>query len=346
MRFGSHLYGTATPASDLDIKAVHLPTRNEILLQRTKPVIQHKTKEDRNAKNTADDVDFESYSLQKYLQLVLEGQTVALDMLFAPIDAFTKPANAVWLFIKANRQRLLTKKYASFVGYCRQQANKYGIKGSRMAAARLTVECLAPVMDMLGTQAKLEQMHDVLQELTKHSEHISIEDIPQVSGATVKHLVVCNRKAPYTSSIKNAHTIYLSLLNEYGKRAAAAERNEGVDWKSLSHAVRIGRQAVELLTTHAVTFPRPDAAHLLAIKMGEKDYSEVAEEIEQLLAGIEDASAKSSLPDEPDQAFVDDLVMGLYACIVEERPMLCALSTSTQAIYTRECAAETHTDRR
>jgi len=34
MRFGSHLYGTATPESDLDCKAVCLPGARDILLQR------------------------------------------------------------------------------------------------------------------------------------------------------------------------------------------------------------------------------------------------------------------------------------------------------------------------
>jgi hypothetical protein len=35
-------------------------------------------------KNSAGDVDRELYSLQRYLELLAEGQTVALGMLFAP----------------------------------------------------------------------------------------------------------------------------------------------------------------------------------------------------------------------------------------------------------------------
>jgi predicted nucleotidyltransferase len=34
MRFGSHLYSTATPLSDLDYKGVELPDGRDILLQR------------------------------------------------------------------------------------------------------------------------------------------------------------------------------------------------------------------------------------------------------------------------------------------------------------------------
>lgn len=84
IKFGSHLYGTSTPASDLDLKAVHLPTARELLLQQVKGVRNDGTKADNTRRNTADDVDRESYALQKYLGLAAEGQTVALDMLFAP----------------------------------------------------------------------------------------------------------------------------------------------------------------------------------------------------------------------------------------------------------------------
>jgi hypothetical protein len=42
-----------------------------------------------------------------------------------------------------------------------------------------------------------------------------------------------------------------------------AETQEGVDWKALSHAVRVGTQALELLKTGHVTFPLPNAAHVV-----------------------------------------------------------------------------------
>lgn len=39
MRFISHLYGTATPRSDFDLKAVYLPEARDILLQRMRPTV-------------------------------------------------------------------------------------------------------------------------------------------------------------------------------------------------------------------------------------------------------------------------------------------------------------------
>jgi predicted nucleotidyltransferase len=71
MQFGSHVYGTNVSTSDHDYKAVHLPEGRDILLQRPKNTINIKTKVDGTKKNTAEDVDFESFSVQQYLKLLL-----------------------------------------------------------------------------------------------------------------------------------------------------------------------------------------------------------------------------------------------------------------------------------
>jgi hypothetical protein len=138
---------------------------------------------------------------------------------------------------------------------------------------------------------------------------MALIDVPSPGNVLVTHWDVCGRKMPYTSSIKNARDIMEALVNEYGKRALQAETNQGVDWKALSHAVRIGRQAIELLSTGGVIFPRPDAEHLLAIKTGRMTYQVVADEIETLLIAIECAAARSGLPDEPDRSWIDDFVV-------------------------------------
>ena len=136
MKVGSHLYGTATPESDLDIKAVFIPSARDILLQRVSPVVSESRPKRRGEKNTSADTDCESFSLQRYLDLLAEGQTMALDMLFAPDWAMLEPPHALWREIQTLAPRLMTKGTTAMVRYCRQQANKYGVKGLRVAAAR------------------------------------------------------------------------------------------------------------------------------------------------------------------------------------------------------------------
>lgn len=66
IKFGSHLYGTSTPASDVDFKCVHIPDAADILLQRAKGSINSARAKAFKEKNTPGEVEEESYSLQKF----------------------------------------------------------------------------------------------------------------------------------------------------------------------------------------------------------------------------------------------------------------------------------------
>ena len=329
--FGSHLYGTNTPASDTDRKSVHIPDPRDILLQRVTPVVSTRTKADRHAKNTADDVDTENFSLHKFLALVVEGQTVALDMLFAPPPMILE-SSPIWEQIQAQRHRLLSRQCKSFLGYARTQANKYGIRGSRVAAARdgvALIDGLAAWADANHSMGRDEgpkpgysaKMRDFDQTIRKHvigKEHMAVVEIEQINGVMEPHLEICNRKAPWNITLKEARAMFQRIIDSYGHRALLAEKNEGVDWKALSHAVRVGRQAEELLDTGHITFPRPERERLLAIKLGQLDYREVATEIEELLESLERKSETSILPDQPDYGFLEEIVIQAYGASVSD----------------------------
>jgi hypothetical protein len=308
-RFGSHLYGTSTPESDEDFKSVFIPDGRDILLQRAKGSINNQRPKGDGEKNYAGEVDEERFSLQRFLQLAAEGQTVALDMLFAPDWALTEEPSSLWRQIQENRHRLLTKKSKSFIGYARTQANRYGIRGSRVAAARAALTLLdnEPLQN-----AKLGSMSPYIHDLIANHEHMSIVKDVTPHGQEVLLWNVCDRKMPFTASVKNARDIMQRVVDEYGKRALMAETQQGVDWKALSHAVRVGHQAIELLSTGFVTFPLPNATHVKAIKQGRLLYQDVAAEIEELLVKVEETAAVSVLPDEPDYEWIDDFVANAY----------------------------------
>src|SRR5271165_2458866 len=82
--FGSTLYGTSTPDSDLDYKSIYLPTSEQIILHNYPKTIHLGRNKKEKERNTKDDIDTEIFSLDRYLELLMEGQTVALDMLFSP----------------------------------------------------------------------------------------------------------------------------------------------------------------------------------------------------------------------------------------------------------------------
>lgn len=311
MQFGSHLYGTSTPASDTDFKAVFIPGARDILLQRVKPAIVSKREKAQGERNVAGDVDEEAFSLQRYLQLLSEGQTVALDMLFAPEWAWIGEAAPIWEEIRLQRWRLISRRAAAFVGYCRTQANRYGIRGSRVAAGRRALEFLQDAISSHGEKARLSAAGAEAKALAS-LEHISFIPRDPSDPRSGDFLEVCGRKLAFTASLRSACETVQRLVDEYGRRALAAERNEGIDWKALSHAVRVGGQALELLETGHITFPLPNAAHVLAIKRGELPFREVGAEIEDLMDRVTAAEETSALPDTPDMAWIDAFVAETY----------------------------------
>ena len=133
-------------------------------------------------KNTAEDIDREFFSLQRYLALLTQGQTIALDMLFAPDWALIEPPAQAWLELQSLAPRIITKGATAFVRYCRQQANKYGIKGARLAASRLAQDLLKQAEGKHGSQERLERVHDDLKRAASGNEFIQLSEGIQPNG--------------------------------------------------------------------------------------------------------------------------------------------------------------------
>jgi hypothetical protein len=308
-QFGSHVYGTNIPSSDFDFKAVFMPDPKALILQRASKHLQNNTKTDDSKRNEPGDVDDESFSVAHFLKLLCDGQTVALDMLFTPEKWWTNFSRE-WQLIQSHKRSFLHKGTSAFVGYTRQQAAKYGVKGFRVAALKETID----ILSQLSERLKLADYHGFITTFVelKKNEHINIVTINGPNGKPTEHLEVCNRKVPFHATVKYALEVFQRIYEEYGHRARLAEQNEGVDWKALMHAVRVAREAEELLLTANITFPRPEVELLLKIRKGELPYKQVAEIIERGLACIEEARNKSILPDKPDFKLAEDLVYLLH----------------------------------
>ena len=310
MRFGSHVYGTNLPSSDIDYKAVFLPALSDLILQRSVKTSRNRSTGDPHTKNSACDVDEEEFSLQGYMRLLCEGQTIAVDMMFTPASFYDGTPHPVWTEIRRCRSAFLSSGVAAFIGYCRQQANKYGVKGSRMAAARDAVELLRD----LPARDKLSDHWAAIKSWAHGREHVEIVQRTHKSqpDRPVAHLSVCSRMAPENIAAKDALNIYARLWLRYGERARQAMDNRGIDWKALMHAARVLGEAEELLQTGTVTFPRPDREHLLRIRLGELPYKAVAEEIEAGMERLPSLVALSCLREKPDLAAAEKTILSAY----------------------------------
>jgi len=318
VKFGSHLYGTDTPESDLDFKGIYLPDAHQIVLGRASKNVSTSRSKQEFEKNSKDDVDRETFSLKEYLKLLCEGQTVALDMLFSPESFHVfKGENTYVLFqyIYQNKDKILSKGILSFVGYAQKQASKYGIKGSRVRAVKDTIEFLNGIKD---EQSLLKEIRVVLDSfVARGDEFIKYVEMTDPNNVLVTYFEVCNRKFQMTNSVKYVLSILNRIYNEYGQRAKLAEVNDGIDWKALSHAVRVNFEGQELLKTGFITFPCPERKLLLDIKTGKVPYKEVEVLIETGLQDLETAQKASKLPEKPDLEWADNFLYDVYSDIVK-----------------------------
>lgn len=320
MRAGSHVYGTNVPESDEDFKGVFIPSGESILLQRAQENISQSTKENLFERNQAGDQDLELFAYHQYLKLLLQGQTVALDMLFTPREHYVMEPAPEWYAILANKESFISKGVKAFVGYCRGQAQKYALKTERYEAVCAILAYLRHWEGMFGGNERLSELEEFLPVFCRRVPCISIVSVNQVSGNPLRHLEVAGTKVPYSISLKNARETYETKLESYGERVKKSQGMGNHDWKSMMHAVRVAREAVELMQTGSITFPRPEVALLLQIRKGELPYEEVSKMIEDGLALVEEAVEKSSLPEKPDQELADSLVVGFYRAAANSCP--------------------------
>lgn len=316
MKFGSHLYGTNTPDSDTDYKGVYIPELDDVIMGNIPRASETLSTGKNDSKNTDEDIDLEMFHLKGFLKLCEEGQVCALDMLFAPDDMIIYKSS-VWDELIKNRDKLLHKKVTAFIGYCRKQTAKYGIKGSRLDAIEFALNGLE---DETGTLKNYSDGVDVI--IEKFPEFFSINQLEKpsknIGGGGVKdplvdtYLEFANRKFMMNSKASEMVKVLKKIKKQYGDRAKLAQTNEGVDWKAVSHAVRVCYQAIELLETGHITMPLKSAPLVTMIKQGKAPYLEVAELLESLMDDVTALKEISKLPEEPDTQWMKEFCINSY----------------------------------
>lgn len=319
--FGSHLYGTSTPESDVDFKEIFVPHPRDILLG---TAMNHTNLNTNNtaSKNTKDDVDHELYSLKYFFKLAADGETVALDMLHTPPEMVVKSdLPGVWKFIQDNRSRFYTTNMKAYLGYVRKQASKYGVKGSRLAALRGVLAIVNQIPEQwvdyqegIPDRLRRTKVEDIKHRLPENEFCEWVFHNHEKTGPQTFYTVL-GRKYQTTLSLIELKQSLNKLDAEYGERARKAEANEGIDWKALSHAYRAGYQLLEIYQTGDLVFPLREASIIKLIKAGELPFKEVQELLEDTVDLVEVLAlqaAKNGMPAKVDMKFWDKFVEEVY----------------------------------
>lgn len=319
--FGSHLYGTSTPESDVDFKEIFVPHPRDILLG---TAMNHTNLNTNNTatKNTKDDVDHELYSLKYFFKLAADGETVALDMIHTPADLVVKSdLPDVWKFIQDNRSRFYTTNMKAYLGYVRKQASKYGVKGSRLAALRGVLAIVNQIPEQWvdyqedgSTKQRRTKVEDIKHRLPENEFCEWVFHNHEKTGPQTFYTIL-GRKYQTTLSLIELKQSLNKLDAEYGERARKAEANEGIDWKALSHAYRAGYQLKEIYQTGDLIYPLKNASIIKAIKAGDMPFKVVQGLLENTVDEVEVLAiqaAKNGMPAKVDMKFWNKFVEEVY----------------------------------
>jgi len=301
MKFGSHLYGTDTPESDTDYKGIIIPTRDDCILNRIPKSINATTGQN-DSKNTKDDIDEEYYSIQYFMKLAAKGEMIVIDMLHAPEEMLLE-STGIWRSLQEHRSKFYTKNLSGYMGYIKKQAAKYGVKGSRLAAMKQVTTYL----DKFDEDKAMKEVWIDLP-INEYCQYTFSKD------NLMQMYEICGKKFGDTVKVGYVKKIVNVIYSKYGARAKQAERNEGVDWKAVSHAFRASEQLIEIYKTGDLKFPLANAKVITDMKTGKYHYKndKIQELLEANLVEVEALAAASEYPESFDDKWGDQFIINLY----------------------------------
>jgi hypothetical protein len=308
--FGSTLYGTETPGtSDLDVRGIFLPSRESLALNKA-PKSLHFSTGNKERRNLAGDMDVDLWSVQHWLlKLLPSGDTGALDVLFAPSHtACTLYRHPALDAVFANPLLLVdTGKGRAYAEYSLGQAKKYGIKGSRVGALKavrvwLQAHCPDPQPH--------ERLGDCLDALAASCADDRFCSIVTVRGE--RALQLCGKLHMDTVRMPELIRRVEADMRRYGARAEEAERNEGLDFKALSHALRALDQMEDLLQTGKIVFPLRSRNELISVKKGEYPWREVEPRILERLEAVDALRENAPFTGTYDAGFAESCILACY----------------------------------
>lgn len=314
-KFGSHLYGLNTPNSDLDIKGVYLPTIEQIILGDYENIVDFSTNKN-GSKNSKDDVDESYYALPFFLEKLLDGGIAEMDMLHARGECLLQTSD-IWEELYENRSKTYSKNQLSYMSYIRKQVSKYGLKGSRLEVAeRFQEYCHYRLSQGKTRLFEFEETPELEYEKKPKIKIFKDEpnpNEPPIEGEMAGFIIgkndqvfyqIVGKKFQHNTLVTEALKSIDSFIESYGQRMIDAKDGKNIDWKAVSHAVRVCYQLIEIYTEGDITFPLKHRDFILSVKKGELNLlNDVAPKIEVLIELVEDLRVNSKYNDVPDRDF-------------------------------------------
>jgi uncharacterized protein len=286
------------------------------------------------------------FDVAKFLSLCAAANPNALEILFADEQDWIFEAPS-WRRIHEHRQRFVTRKVQqTFSGYAHAQLKKirthrawllnpptrkptrddFGLPAAESTLSRddqnrieqsVTDAIRAYGIDDVelpkATRIDLEQR---AANLARHVLACPAEELEARLRAVASHALgipesltmALNAERRYRAALKQWDA-FQTWQRQRNPARAELERRHGYDTKHAMHLVRLMRMGLEALETGDLRVRRPDHAELSAIRDGALSFEELEELAGDLQARIERASAVTTLPENVDLSWLDELAI-------------------------------------
>ena len=324
---GSRAYGTNLPGSDTDIRGVFiLPQADFYGLNYTEQL----------SDETNDVVYFE---LKRFIDLLSKNNPNLLEMLAMPAECkqFVHP-----LFEQLTPELFLSKLCKNtFAGYAQTQIKKARGLNKKILnpvdEKRKSILDFCYVIQDYGSvpvkqwlEAKNYQQEDCGLINIPHAKNLygvfyeqngNFKGITQKDTAnevSLSSIPAGHELEAYLSFNKDGYSAYCKSYKEYwawvGKRNNMRYQNtlnhgKNYDAKNMMHTFRLLDMALEIGEKQQIIVRRPNRAELLKIRAGEFEYDDLLDKASQKLEAIELAYQESDLPEKPDLAKINGILI-------------------------------------
>jgi len=305
VRVGSHLFGTETEDSDLDLFGVFMPSKEMCFgFQVCNEVDLGIKSKDDTGRNTKDAVDRKLHEYRKFARLAMQNNPNILHLLWAD------EKNIIFKDEEGFADRLFEQAhlfpsqaaYHRFAAYAYSQKHKMLIKPKNYAELERGLEILENADDNMV----MAEMKDVSPfKYEGKGKHVQLGDISFEAGVYVKKARKMARRR--LDNATSRHVLF---------------SKHGFDSKFGANLIQLLMEGIELMNTGRVQFPLAYAHDILDIKNGKYTADEVVEWSEGLAKNARIAYEKTSLPAKPDAGKIEEFVIGEVSHFLQLRRQL------------------------
>ena len=281
---GSWLYGLEREGSDVDVKVVYLPTFDDLLMGDSIKTF--------NKKNDELDIEVEIKSLPSFVKSCKSSDTNCMDLLHTP-ERLQIITTDQWERIKAKKKFMYAKNMKGVLGYIKTHSAKYTNKINRFNEINSLLD------EVTFTEDHVQLKDTTLPEIISRKNYKYIKTVTLVYDHEQQYVEVCGKKYILTWECKFLKEALKNEISRYGKRTNKGS-GDGMDAKSLSHALRVLCQLKELVSEQSMTFPLKEVDFVKKVKLNQVDVGTVMEEIDNRYEECIELLENSNLPDEVD----------------------------------------------